>query len=446
MEARERRIEGLIFCPITACGATLTTWVTSRWTHSRGAQRGRELTVTDEAFIEESMRDFQLDPIACEDAVRSSRDAASRVDHDQLLRRASQGAGLEPTDLAALWFAPVDTETIYAAACSLHRLRATRLETFSPLYMTNTCDAECRMCGMRRDNGALIRETAAIYAVIAQLQLLSRRGMRAVALLTGEYAGANRAWALPYVNRALRATQALRFKHVLINVGSIDAEEFDVLLAGIARNPDGSVVPKLTMSTFQETYSPRFYAKFMGANPNNPRANYERRLTNFDRAYRAGLRIANPGILVGLNRDVAFELTALALHARHLLARGMELYLSVPRLRKVAGTDSQQGIRDDDFVRLVALLSLGLPSCKIVITTRENSAMQRRLAPIVSVISAGSAAVAPYTETGARFPLETSQFEVLDQRPFEAVLQERRDDGVAISNFEPSSMPTADWA
>ena len=383
------------------------------------------------------MAEFRFDPVAGDDVVRLAQERAHRTDAHQLLRRASDGAGLEPAELAALWFAPVDTPTMYAAAQALHRPRATQLETFSPLYMTNTCDAECRMCGMRRDNDALVRETAAIDDVIEQLRLLSRRGIRAVALLTGEYAGANRAWALPYVNRALLATQTLHFKHVLLNVGSIDSEEFAVLLAGIDRNSDGSVVPKLCMSTFQETYSPRVYAKFMGTNPNNPRANYERRLTNFDRAYRAGLRVANPGVLVGLNRDVAFELTALALHARHLLALGMEIYLSVPRLRKIAGTGSQRGIDDDDFVRLVSLLSLGLPTCKIVITTREDSTMQRKLASIVSVISAGSAAVAPYTETGARFPLETSQFEVIDQRPFEAVLQERRDEGVAISNFEP---------
>ena len=55
--------------------------------------------------------------------------------------------------------------------------------------------------------------------------------------------------------------------------------------------------------------------------------------------------------------------------------------------------------------------------------------------PIVTVLSAGSAAVAPYTGDGARFPLETSQFEVIDQRPFETILREHLDAGVAIENF-----------
>ena len=43
------------------------------------------------------------------------------------------------------------------------------------------------MCGMRRDNEALVRETAELETVEAQLGILLERGMQAVALLTGEY-------------------------------------------------------------------------------------------------------------------------------------------------------------------------------------------------------------------------------------------------------------------
>jgi 2-iminoacetate synthase len=348
------------------------------------------------------------------------------------------GAAVEPDDLGALWFSSLPTEELYEVARARRAPQADHLETFSPLYMTNTCDAECRMCGMRRGNDALVRETATQDEVVEQLRILTLRGMRAVALLTGEYRAVNRPWAMAYVNQALRATQDFGFKHVLINVGSIEEREFDALLAGVARNNDGSLAPKVSMSTFQETYSPEIYAKFMGTDAGNPRADYGRRLRNFDRAFGAGMRVANPGILVGLNPDLAFELTALVLHSRHLMDLGMEVYLSVPRLRRIAGGDGPRGVGDEDYVRLVALLSLALPAGKIVVTTRENSAMQARLAPIVSVISAGSASVAPYTPKGAHFPLETSQFEVIDQRPFEAILRERLEEGLEIHNFEPA--------
>jgi 2-iminoacetate synthase len=389
------------------------------------------------------MSDFVFDPVALQENTNAAARSAATATLDGVVQQARYGAGLDTHQVALLWHAPIATGVLHRIATERHRGRAAQLETFSPLYLTNTCDAECRMCGMRRDNRALQRETAEISTVAKQLRVLSRRGMRAVALLTGEYVAGNRPWAMRYVNAALRLTQDLGFAHVLVNVGSIDTHEFDTLLEGIARRPDGTLAPKLTMSTFQETYAPAVYAKFMGTQTDNPRADFGRRLANFDRAHRAGMRVANPGILVGLNRDIAYEAAAVTLHGRHLLRRGMEIYLSVPRLRRVAGSGAQPGLRDQEFVRLVSVLSLAMPEAKIVITTRESSEIQHRLAPIVSVISAGSAAVAPYTAAGAHYPLETSQFEVIDQRPFEVILDEHRRAGARIVNFEP---PRADIA
>ena len=388
----------------------------------------------------DSAADFQLDAEGVHALLADAEQRSKTAAVDAVLERARAGDGLEPADMALLWAAPqLSTDDVYRLACAARQARPARLETFSPLYLTNTCDAECRMCGMRRDNRALVRDTATAETVEEQLQILRQRGMHAVALLTGEYRSDRRDWALAFVNRALRRTQALGFRHVLINAGSFDAAELEVLLDGVPRRADGAVAPKLTMCTFQETYSRPHYGKFMGDDRENPRADYDRRLANFDRGRRAGLRVANPGILVGLNPDLGFELLALALHARHLQAHGMEVYLSVPRLRQIAGSHDQRGADDDAFVRLVSVLSAGLPSCKIVLTTREPAYIQQRLVPIVTVLSAGSAAVTPYTGDGARFPLETSQFEVIDQRPFEQILGEWRVPG-GIENFEPSSL------
>src|SRR5439155_900580 len=166
-----------------------------------------------------------------------------------------------------------------------------------------------------------------------------RRGLRAVALLTGEYHhGPYRRTMIARTAEALRAALARGFTHVLVNIGALDAPEYETLLAGVSRRRDGRVVPRVTMCTFQETYSPAAYARFMGTNPGNPRSDFARRLTNFDRACDAGMRVANPGVLLGLNPDVAFELLALVAHVRHLRRRGMEVYVSLPRLRKAPGT------------------------------------------------------------------------------------------------------------
>jgi len=281
--------------------------------------------------------EFRLDPATVEDVLRSGRERAASTEGSALLDRARDATSVSLEDVAALWLADVDGASLYAVALERRRRRPAPLETFSPLYLTNTCDAECRMCGMRRDNAALQRETASEDEVDEQLRTLQRRGMNAVALLTGEYRRERRSWAIARVNRALRSTESLGFGHVLINVGSLDDDEMEILLDGIPRHEDGSVVPKLTRCTFQETYSRPHYARFMGRADENPRAHYDRRLANFDRAHAAGIRVANPGILVGLNPDLGFELIALVLHSRHLLAAGMEVYLSVPRLRQIAG-------------------------------------------------------------------------------------------------------------
>ena len=401
------------------------------------------------------MTDFRIDEAAIQTLLGDAGAVAARGAR-AALSRALDAHALEPIDVAALWFDHrIDTQALYEAALAQRGPRSTRLETFAPLYLTNTCDAACLMCGMRRDNATLVRDTADAERIEEQLHLLLARGMRAVALLTGEYRAPRRPWAMTYVNGALRAAERLGFGHVLLNVGSIDDDEFPALLDGLAHRADGTIALKLTMCTFQEAYSRRVYAKFMGQDTQNPRSDYERRLANFDRARRAGVHAANPGVLVGLSADVAFEMMAAILHVRHLLATGMEVYLSTPRVRRVAGgaggahrgrreagmngggASALGGIGDDDFVRLLALFSLALPAAKLVLTTREPHAIQQRLAPIVSVLSAGSSAVTPYTEDGARFPLEASQFEVIDQRPFEAILREHLDAGITVENFAP---------
>ncbi len=384
------------------------------------------------------MHDFRLDAQEIRSLMASGEARARAGGNEAAIERAASGEPIDLPAMAALWFdRRVSTAVLERAAVTARGSRASRLETFSPLYLTNTCDAACRMCGMRRDNSALIRETANRARIEEQLRILLERGMRAVALLTGEYRAENRPWAMRYVNEALRAADRLGFEHILINVGSIDDDELPPLLDGLRRRSDGTLERKLTMCTFQETYLRDAYNKFMGHDALNPRADFDRRLTNFDRARRAGLRAANPGVLLGLVGDLAFEMVAAALHVEHLLGHGMEVYLSTPRLRRVAGGGQGRGIDDDDFVRMLALFALALPEAKLVITTREPPPVQQRVAPMVSVLSAGSSAVAPYTADGARFPLEASQFEVIDQRPFEAVLQEHLDRGVAITNFAP---------
>ena len=91
------------------------------------------------------------------------------------------------------------------------------------------------------------------------------------------------------------------------------------------------------------------------------------------------------------------------------------------------------------MTRIVCVLSAGLPESKVVISTRESPEIQRRLLPVIGVLTAGSPGVAPYDEVSARFELDASQFEVADQRPFEEILGECLAAGVAIDGYEPAA-------
>jgi hypothetical protein len=84
-------------------------------------------------------------------------------------------------------------------------------------------------------------------------------------------------------------------------------------------------------------------------------------------------------------------------------------------------------------------MSFGAPDAKVVISTRESPDIQRRLLPVIGVLTPGSPGVAPYTETGARFALEASQFEVLDHRPIEVILGEHLAAGATIACYEPAA-------
>lgn len=385
---------------------------------------------------------FQLDV----EAVRAARARAAELartpaEAAALLARVERAATPPGDAVAALFLTPhLDADALLAAAARRRQATGAPLETFAPLYLTNECDAACAMCGMRAANASLRRETAARGAIDDQLDILHRRGLRGVAVLTGEYRhGTRRDAMVARAAEALRAALARGFQHVLINIGALEADEYPTLLADVPRTADGRVGPRVTMCTFQETYDPDVYARFMGTDAGNPRSDFGRRLSNFDRAREAGMWAVNPGVLLGLHKDTAFELIALLAHVRHLAAQGLTVYISVPRLRRANDTALPSGLDDDELCRAVSVLALGAPQAQVVISTREPAPIQRRLLPVIGVLTPGSPGVAPYTAHGARFELEASQFEVLDHRPFEAILGDVVATGARIACWEPAA-------
>jgi 2-iminoacetate synthase len=387
------------------------------------------------------MSNFAVDPGEISILSQRAAERSAKGEGEKLASLLGAGERLESEALATLYLSEdVSTAEILELATKLRHARRgeSSVETFSPLYLTNECDGECLMCGMRRFNDDLRRETADTKTNRGQLDVLRRRGMRGVALLTGEYRpGERREEMFGKTRVALGDALEKGFTHILINVGSLEEADYDSLLADVPRRDDGKIDPHITMCTFQEAYDPKVYARFMGSSEGNPRADYQRRLENFDRAAEAGMRSANPGLLLGLNRDIAFELIALSNHVEHLLQTGMTVYISLPRLRKASGAEHRTGVTDDGLTRIVSLLSANFPEAKVVISTRETPEIQQRLLPVIGVLTAGSPGVAPYDEASARFDVEASQFSVADHRPFEVILGDCLAAGTTIEGFEP---------
>src|SRR5438046_5126434 len=169
------------------------------------------------------MEAFRLDDAPRLEA-RGSRAAAlaGSEDAEGLAERAAAGERLTDEELAALLLSPrISTEGLLAIARGRRPAGGPRIETFSPLYLTNTCDAECLMCGMRRTNDDLRRETADERTVEAQLDVLHRRGVRAVAILTGEYHhGPTRQATIARTARALQAALERGSVPVFVKVGT----------------------------------------------------------------------------------------------------------------------------------------------------------------------------------------------------------------------------------
>ena len=149
-----------------------------------------------------------------------------------------------------------------------------------------------------------------------------------------------------------------------------------------------------TYVCFQETYDPVLYKEYHPAG--TPKADYEYRVTVFDRAMEAGINDVGLGVLFGL-ADYRFEILALMEHARHLetvFGCGPHT-VSFPRIEPADNAPLTQAyphaVSDEDFKKIIAIIRIALPYTGIILSTRESEEMRTELFNYgVSQISAGS--------------------------------------------------------
>lgn len=344
----------------------------------------------------------------------------------------------------ALWEdRSISTEELKAAAEARCAARTPRLHTFVPLYTTNYCDSECKMCSMRKGNLRLDRKFSGRKEITAQLEILyHHEGVRGVGFLTGEYEDKHTRLSSAFrIGWAIRTALDMGYERVYFNIGSMEPDEIDVLGEWIGREEP------VTMCVFQESYDKGTYGRFMGqTSAQVPKANFDRRVVSFDRWLDAGFRYVNPGVLVGLHDDLSAEIVSLVSHGAHLRARGAVVDLSVPRMRPAMTSRDTTRVNDDDYLRMMSAVAFTCPEQRLVLTTREPQEFQDVAMGLAGVISPGSPDVAPYRpDSRARNDETSSQFLVADLRRPRHILSRIEAGGRPVEHFvDPSSSaPTA---
>ncbi len=146
-----------------------------------------------------------------------------------------------------------------------------------------------------------------------------------------------------------------------------------------------------------------------------------------DRAIEAGIDDVGCGVLFGLNM-YKYDFTGLLMHAEHLEAVfGCGPHtISVPRVRPADDIDPgafDNGVPDNIFRKIIAVLRIAAPYTGIIMSTRESEDMRAEAVKIgVSQISGGSrTSVGGYVEEEAEED-NSAQFDVSDRRTLDQVV------------------------
>jgi 2-iminoacetate synthase len=355
----------------------------------------------------------------------------------------TEPAASRPAVALALWQdRSISTEELKAAAERRCAARAPQLHTFVPLYTTNHCDSECKMCSMRKGNARLVRKFSGKNEITEQLSILyEHEGVRGVGFLTGEYEDKYVRLSTAFrIGWAIRTALDMGFERIYFNIGSMEPDEIDVLGEWIDQTD------RVTMCVFQETYDRDSYRKFMGDTAHGvPKADYDRRVASFDRWLDAGYRHVNPGVLVGLHTDLVSEIVTLVAHGTHLRSRGGVVDLSLPRMRPAMSSRDTTRVNDDDYLRMMAVVAFTCPDQRLVLTTREPQEFQDTALGLAGVISPGSPDVAPYrADRQAQNDADSSQFLIADLRRPRHILGRIEALGTRVDHFVNPSRVGAD--
>ena len=336
-----------------------------------------------------------------------------------LLKRAGDFKGLDHREALTLLECkdPELTEEMFRLAKEIkQKFYGNRIVMFAPLYLSNYCVNGCVYCPYHAKNKHIARKKLSQEEIRREVTALQDMGHKRLALETGEDPVRN---PLEYVLESIETIYSIRHKNgsirrVNVNIAATEKENYRKLKeAGIG-----------TYILFQETYHRENYEKL---HPAGPKHDYAYHTEAMDRAMEGGIDDVGIGVLFGLN-GYRYDFTGLLMHAEHLEAAfGVGPHtISVPRIRNADDIDAsgfQDGVPDDLFAKIVAVLRIAVPYTGMIISTRESKNVREKVLELgISQISGGSrTSVGGYAEEEPKEE-NSAQFEVSDRRTLDQVV------------------------
>lgn len=345
----------------------------------------------------------------------------------QILEKAKPGkqgsstvcAGLNHREASVLLACedPEVLEQMYALAEEIKlAYYGNRIVIFAPLYLSNYCVNGCVYCPYHMRNKHIPRKKLTQEEVKQEVIALQDMGHKRLAIEAGEDPQNN---PIEYILECIKTIYSIQHKNgairrVNVNIAATTVEEYRMLKeAGIG-----------TYILFQETYHKESYLQL---HPTGPKHDYNYHTEAMDRAMEGGIDDVGLGVLFGLER-YKYEFAGLLMHAEHLEAvHGVGPHtISVPRVKRADDIDPSafdNGISDDIFAKICALIRIAVPYTGMIISTRESQAVREKVIRLgVSQISGASrTSVGGYTEETR--PTDTEQFDVSDQRTLDEVVR-----------------------
>lgn len=307
---------------------------------------------------------------------------------------------------------------IYALAEQIKKdFYGNRIVMFAPLYLSNFCVNGCLYCPYHHKNKHITRKKLTQEEVRKEVIALQDMGHKRLAIEAGEDPVNN---PIEYILECIKTIYSIKHKNgairrVNVNIAATTVENYRKLKeAGIG-----------TYILFQETYNKEGYEKL---HPTGPKHNYDYHTEAMDRAMESGIDDVGIGVLFGLE-SYKYELAGILMHAEHLEAvHGVGPHtISVPRVRHADDIDPDEfdnGISDEIFQKIVAIIRIAVPYTGMIISTRESKACREKVLHLgVSQISGGSkTSVGGYAEAEPEDE-DSSQFDVSDNRTLDEVVR-----------------------